>query len=178
MDAVVKKIISFFGTVLATFIYAPQICAQEADPQRPATVQQLIVCKALADSGARLSCYDAAVQTLERAESEGEIVIVERERVLQARRALFGFTLPAFIGLTSGEIQELDEVETTLDDASYVRGVGWTFHLADGSTWRQIDTTALQFRVTAGLPVKIRRAAMGSFLLKVANNPAVRAKRQ
>jgi hypothetical protein len=173
-----KKIVSLFSAILATSIYAPQICAQESNSQRPATVQQLMECTALADSGVRLTCYDTAVQTLERAESEGEIVIVERERVLQTRRALFGFTLPAFIGLTSGETQELDEVETTLDDASYVRDVGWTFHLADGSTWRQIDTTTLQFRVAAGLPVKIRRAAMGSFLLKVANNPAIRAKRQ
>lgn len=126
-----------------------------------------------------MTCYDAAVESLGVAERDGDIAFVERERVLEARRALFGFSLPTFPApLAGGETAQLEEIETTLARASYVTGAGWTFHLADGSIWRQIDTFPLQFRPAEGLPVRVRRAAMGSYLLKVADNPAVRAKRQ
>lgn len=141
-------------------------------------MQRLFECKQIAERGARVDCYDAAVESLGAAESQGAIVVLERERVLEARRAVFGFSLPAFPSLLGGEVEALDEVETTLERATHAAGSGWTFYLADGSIWRQIDTTPLQFRSRAGLPIRIRRAAMGSYLLKVADYPAVRAKRQ
>lgn len=141
-------------------------------------MQRLFECKQIAERDARVDCYDAAMESLGVAERKGDIVVVERERVLEARRAVFGFSLPTFPGLPGGEAEALNEIETTLDRAAYVAGSGWTFHLADGSTWRQIDTTPLQFRAQTGLPIRIRRAAMGSYLLKVSDYPAVRAKRQ
>lgn len=141
-------------------------------------MQRLFECKLITERDARVDCYDAAMESFGAAERQGSIVVVERERVLEARRAVFGFSLPIFPGLPGGEAEALNEVETTLDRATYMAGSGWTFHLADGSTWRQIDTTPLQFRARSGLPIKVRRAAMGSYFLKVADYPAVRAKRQ
>jgi hypothetical protein len=70
----------------------------------------------------------------------------------------------------------LETVETTLVSAN--QSDGWVFRLADGSVWRQVDTTALNFRPREGMPVRIRRAAVGSYMLKVGDSPAVRARRQ
>ena len=178
MNAVHGKIFAISCVFLATSMHADRSYAKGAQTAKAPELQRLFECKTITESAARLACYDVAAETLELAERQGEIVVVERERVLESRRALFGFTLPDVSSLLGGDADRLDEVETTLERASYVPGAGWTFHLADGSIWRQIDTTSLQFRATAGLPIKIRRGAMGTYFLKVSNNPAVRAKRQ
>lgn len=179
MNVVHGRITVAFCAILVIFIHTDRSHAQTTSPTRPAAMQRLYECKSVVEIAARATCYDDAVESLGVAERQGEIVVVERERVLEARRALFGFTLPAFPAvLGGGETEQLEEVETTLTRASYVNGAGWTFHLSDGSTWRQIDAFPLQFRPAEGMPIRVRRAAMGSFFLKVANNPAVRAKRQ
>ena len=179
MNAVHAKIAFAACGFLAIFVHVGRSHAERATPPRPATIQQLFECRSISPSLERVTCYDAAMESLGAAERDGEIAFVERERVLEARRALFGFTLPTFPALlTGGETEPLNEIETTLARASYVNGSGWTFHLADGSIWRQIDPFPLQFRPAEGMPVRVRRAAMGSYLLKVADNPAVRAKRQ
>lgn len=155
---------------------APSLAQTPAAP-RAAEMQRLFDCSSLTDGVPRLACYDAAVASLNQAEQQGGIVVVERERLLEARRALFGFSLPSLPSVL-GDVGQLDEVETTLERASYNPSAGWTFHLADGSVWRQIDSTALHFQPNAGLRIRLRRGAMGSYFLKVADNPAVRAKRQ
>lgn len=178
MNVVHGKIFAVFCAFSAISLHATPSRASETPSPRAAEMQRLFECKLIAERDARVDCYDAAVESLRTAERQGEIVVVERERVLEARRAVFGFSLPAFPSLLGGEADTLNEVETTLQRATYVAGPGWTFYLADGSIWRQIDATPLQFRATEGLPIRIRRAAMGSYFLKVADNPAVRAKRQ
>lgn len=178
MNAVHRTILtSFFALSVILFQIDPSY-AGEPPAQRAAEMQRLFACRIMTENAARLACYDAAAESLDVAERQGEIVVVERERVLEARRALFGFSLPGLPSLLNGQTEQLDQVETTLERATYVPNSGWTFYLADGSIWRQIDSTSLQFRATAGLPVRIRRAAMGSYFLKVSDNPAVRAKRQ
>jgi len=178
MNAVTGKIFALIWAMGATSILAAPCYASQASSSQAQPVQRLFECRALAEGTARLACYDSATASLERAEQQGEIVVVERQRVLESRRALFGFTLPDVSTLLGSETDQLNEVETTLERASYTPGAGWTFYLADGSVWRQIDSTPLQFRARDGLPIKIRRASMGTYFLKVSDNPAVRAKRQ
>lgn len=178
MDAVHGRNAAVFCIIMAISLHGNRSYAKDDAAPRAQAMQRLFECRAITESAPRLACYDAATESLSAAERQGEIVVVERERVLASRRALFGFTLPDVSSLLGAEADRLDEVQTTLDRASYTPGAGWTFHLADGSVWRQIDTTPLQFRATPGLPIKIRRAAMGTYFLKVADNPAVRAKRQ
>ena len=179
MNIVPRRNILAFCAIFGIFIHADRSYAQATTEPRPAAVARLYECQSVVESDARAHCYDQAVESLKVAEREGTVVIVERERILEARRALFGFTLPAFPSLMGGgATEQMDAIETTLNRASFVNGAGWTFQLSDGSTWRQIDDFPLQFRPVEGMPVRVRRAAMGSYFLKVANNPAVRAKRQ
>ena len=127
-----------------------------------------MACSAVTPDLDRLACFDRATARLKAAEQSGAVIIMPRARVEETRRALFGFAVP------SGPA--LDAVETTLISAS--QSDGWVFRLADGSVWRQVDTTALNFRPREGMPVRIRRAAVGSYMLKVGDSPAVRARRQ
>lgn len=178
MNVVHGRISTAFFVIFAISMHTNSSYANDTISPRAQKMQQLFECRALSESEARLACFDTAAESLVLAEREGEIVVVERARVLESRRALFGFTLPDVSSLLGGQTEQLDEVETTLERASFVTGAGWTFYLADGSVWRQTDTLSLQFRAVSGLPIRIRRGAMGTYFLKVANNPAVRAKRQ
>lgn len=146
---------------------------------RPDVLEQLMQCRSLPDGDGRLACYDAAADALASAEEAGEVVMIGREQVRLARRQLFGFSAPALSGLleTDGEIEQMDSVESTLVRASTSQGV-WTFTLADGSEWRQIDRGRILFDNRAGQTVRIRRAAFGSFLLVVDGSRAVRVRRQ
>lgn len=137
--------------------------------------QSLIACTDVGTDMERLACFDRESARLRAAAQNGEIIIMPRARVEQTRRALFGFTTPNIPDMMSGG-SALESVETVLVSAN--RNDGWTFHLADGSVWRQVDTTALNFRPREGMPVRIRRAAVGSYMLKVGDSPAVRARRQ
>ncbi|WP_262422463.1 hypothetical protein [Brevundimonas denitrificans] len=94
--------------------------AQAQEAPRPELLNRLTDCRAMTDPAARLSCYDTAVEALDAAERQGEVVVVDRAQVRESRRALFGFempSLPAFGRVTAAE-DEVSSVETTLTRAS------------------------------------------------------------
>jgi len=153
--------------------------AQTRPSERPELLSRLIGCRAVADGAARLACYDSATQALDSAEREGQVVVVDRAQVTAARRQLFGFQLPTITLFEQGEtVEPIDAIETTLTRAALVGEGRWLFTLADGTVWRQIDSERVTFRNQAGEPVRVRRAAMGSYLLTAGRSRAVRVRRQ
>lgn len=157
------------------------VLAQQAPAQaRPELLSRLIDCRAIADASARLACYDAGAAALDSAEKQGDVVVIDREQVGVARRQLFGFALPSMPDLFQrGEQPDtLDAIETSLTRAGQYAEGKWTFTLADGSIWRQIDSEPVRFRNREGQAVRVRRAALGSFLLTVDGSRAVRVRRQ
>jgi len=148
--------------------------------ERPETLTRLLDCRAVADSSARLACYDAAAGALDMAERQGEVVVIDRAGVAETRRQLFGFempTLPRLFG-PADAIAEIDSIETTLQSAALVGEGRWVFRLQDGGVWRQIDSERVRFQNRPGQPVRVRKAALGSFLLTVGDSRAVRVRRQ
>lgn len=145
--------------------------------ERPEALTRLVACRSVADTGARLACYDVAAAALDSAEEQGEVVVLDRTAVNQTRQQLFGFSsvLPS---LFRGAPSEINAVESTLQGASRNSEGRWVFTLADGAAWRQVDYESVQFANRPGQPVRVRKAAMGSFLLTVGNSRAVRVRRQ
>lgn len=170
----------FAGLLAAGTLVANAASAQQASaPERPELLSRLVACRSVTAADARLACYDAATGALDSAERQGEVVVVDRAQVSAARRQLFGFELPSITLFDSGPTPErIDSVETTLARASSAGDGKWTFVLADGGTWRQIDSDRVSFRNTAGQPVRVRRATLGSYLLTVGDSRAVRVRRQ
>lgn len=171
---------------LATAFGMMFLCAGSAAAQqgpaanRPELLTRLVDCRAVAEATARLACYDAAAGALDSAERQGEVVVVDRAQVSAARRQLFGFDIPAMPGLfdRGARPERVEAIETSLVRATPVGEGRWVFTLADGSVWRQIDSEPVRFQNRAGQPVRVRRAALGSFLLTVGRSRAVRVRRQ
>jgi hypothetical protein len=170
-------------TSVAGAAYAQQApvqgAVQGAAQQRPELLSRLVACRAVTATDARLACYDAAAAALDAAEQQGQVVVVDRAQVTAARRQLFGFDLPSVSLFDSGpNPEQVDSVETTLVRAVQGGDNRWTFVLADGGSWRQVDTARVSFHNEAGEPVRIRRASLGSYLMTVGRSGGVRVRRQ
>ena len=147
--------------------------------QRASVLDDLSRCRAIADGTQRLACYDTAAGAIDHAERTGDVVVLDRTQVRETRRRLFGLDLDSVNIFNRGERPErVDSIESTLARASGGdRGQPWMFELADGSVWRQIDGERLRTNPRPGVPVSIRRAAVGSYLMNVNGARALRVRR-
>lgn len=175
------SLLSGLTAILLTVSPAGQTAA--APQQRPEMLERLAACRTVADSAARLACYDGAAAALDNAQRQGELVVIDRAAVNETRRELFGFDLPTLPRLFSngggaGEAAELSSIETTLESASRNGEGRWVFRLADGGVWRQIDSEPVRFTNRPGQEVRVRKASLGSFLMTVGGSRAVRVRRQ
>jgi hypothetical protein len=173
------RFISLVATIGAIAAAPPALAQTSAQGARPEALDRLVACRQIAASEARLACFDGAVAQFDTAQQQGDVVVVDRAQVREARRQLFGFQLPSVTLFDQGEKPEtLEAIETTLVRGSQSGDNRWTFTLADESVWRQVDSERVTFRNREGEPVRIRRAALGSFLMTVGNSRAVRVRRQ
>lgn len=168
-------------TVAPLLIAAPAVAQQKApDPgqERPATLRDLVQCRAIGPAEARLACFDAAAARLDDAEKTGEVVVLDRSQVRTAKREAFGFSIPSFDLFDRDERQraeEVDSIESTI--ASAYRGQrGWVVTLANRQVWSQTDNRRI-LRAKPGDKVEIRRGLVGSFFMRLGDQPGVRAER-
>jgi hypothetical protein len=155
--------------------------AADTKEARPAIFQKLVDCRAQQDAALRLACYDAQVAALDDAETKKELVVVDKAQMKQARKSLFGFSLPK-ISLFGGGDNDQDEedlkiLETTVSSARQMNDGNWRVQLADGVYWRQMEAKDI-FPPKAGDKINIRRASMGSYLASINGRSAFRIKRE
>ena len=182
MRSTVFRRISLAATVIASFGFAEPSIAMQAseDWRQPEILARLVACRGVPEAAARLSCYDDATADLSTAAERGDVVVIDRDQAAVAGRQLFGFDVPSLGTLfaqRAGDVP-IDAIETTLVGARRPEGTRWVFDLADGSRWGQIDSAPVRFQNRQGRPVRVRRAALGSYLLVVDGSRAVRVRRQ
>ena len=152
--------------------------AQPKGEARSAMLQKLVDCRKVTDEAARLACYDQATAALDQAEAKGDIVVVDREQARKVRRQAFGFSMPSITLFERGETQEDLENVSGVVAVARVNGAGkWVIQLEDGAVWAQVDSHEFHKTPKAGMKVKIRQAALGSFLMSIDNGGAFRARR-
>ena len=166
--------------IIAMVPGAGSAAAQDASatPISP-RVALLTQCQSMGDATERLACFDLAARAIHAAVQAGELVVIDRAQAEEASRQNFGSsvsTVDRLIPPRDG--QRIDAIESTLVRASQIADGRWVFVLADGSVWNQIDTDRARIRPTAGTPVRVRRALLGSFLLTVGDSAAFRVRRQ
>jgi len=152
--------------------------AGAAEPAHPA-LSGLNKCAEVADVGPRAACYDAALAALSQAVQSGEVVIVQRKEAQAAQQSVFGLNLPALtiFDRSGKDSAPLASVVGEAKQVYHDHAGKWTVVLTDGAVWRQIDDEPILRAPRAGSQIEIRKAALGSFFMKVDGQRAVRAKR-
>jgi len=143
----------------------------------PQSMQQLLNCRSIQDSAQRLACFDRETAAVDQAINKREMVLIDKQRVTQTKRALFGFSIPDFGGLFGGGDDEVKEISSSVVSASKMGYLGWTIKLADGSTWAQTDDAQLGLEPRKGDKVVVHRGSFGAFFLRVAGQPGFKVKR-
>jgi hypothetical protein len=165
-----------------TAVVILQSCAVAAatEPQNskplPSVFEELINCRNITEPSARLACYDQKSNALDEAQRNEQLIVTDVETMKEARRGLFGFNLPKLKIFGTKSEDEVQEINTKIASA-YVRGGKWLVVLDDGAKWQQSDSEELRRAPVAGMPIKIKKAAMGSFFVNVDGQRAVRMKR-
>ena len=144
--------------------------------ERPALFADLVNCRDIVEAEERLACYDSKVAALDEAQQKEEIIVTDKAAVKEARRGLFGFNLPKIKIFGGGDENEVSEIEGTIKSVSRRNG-NWLITLEDGARWQQISTGRLALPPKAGMPVRIKKAALGSFLVNIRGQRAIRMKR-
>lgn len=159
--------------------------AQTPPPVKPIpqSIARVFDCSATAAAAERLACYDREVAALQTATRSGEIAVYDREDVRKTRRTLFGIALPElniFGGGDKGEAdetQELSQIESTIRAIRQDANGRYVVTLEDGARWAQIDNKELSAYPRVGQAIRIRRAALGSYLANIGSNTAIRVRR-
>ncbi len=149
---------------------------KEAELARPKLFDDVVACREITDEKTRLACYDQKVAALDEAQKKEEIILTDKAAVKEAKRGLFGFSIPK-LKIFGSDDEGVSEIETTIASASLPNGGKLTITLEDGARWLQIDTQAVFRAPKAGTKVRIRKAAMGSYFVNIDGARAIRMKR-
>ena len=170
------------ATVAAVACLAlPAAAAAAPKPDKAAQaaiLKALADCRAITDSADRLACFDKTSADLVQAESSGAVVVIDRQQIREARRQAFGFDLAALNffnrGLTTEEADSLRDEVSAADQRADGR---WVLTLKSGAVWREVETDPPNRDPHPGSQVLIKRAALGSFVMKVDGQVAMKVKR-
>lgn len=142
----------------------------------PKIFQDVVQCRAITDAAERLACFDRSVGALAAAQASKDLYVADKEAMREARRGLFGFSLPKMRIFGDEDMEkDVDSIETTIV-AAVPGAKGYIFTLKDGARWMQTDGAYMD-KPKAGAKIRIRRAALGSFFGTIEGNPGVRVER-
>lgn len=171
----VQRSIPFF--CLAPALALPAAAAAQPRPNAPPEIfVRVTACQAVTEASERLACFDREVAALAAAQTAQQVVIVDQEQIRQTRRGLFGLRLPN-IGRMFSHEEGPSEITGKLASVA-TNGMGrWVFTLDDGSVWQASESRDLAREPRPGMDVRIRQAALGSYMINVAEQRAIRVAR-
>lgn len=175
-----RPAVPIIGVFLTLVMGSSAVAAKKpGEPARAAVVQAVSDCRKLTDDAFRLACYDKAAASFDQAEQQGQVVVIDRDQVKTVRRQAFGLSLPAFTIFNKGPKEDhVDNIVMTVESSQEQQDGKWVWTSAEGVTWAQIDSEFVSNPPHKGSTVKIRAAAMGSFLCNIDNQRAVRCERR
>lgn len=157
----------------------PAIAAKKGPPPpAPQAITRVVACSTIANPEQRLACFDKEVAAMNQAQRTGDLVAMDRQQVRKTRRSLFGLSLPDLGMFSDSENDDgPSEIVTTIKAARQDSHGAWMIDLVEGGRWVQIDTRPFVIDPAPGQPIRIRRAALGSYLANVNKQVAVRVRR-
>lgn len=168
---------TIISAVLIGTVMTSALARDKDEPQpAPKVFQDVVDCKKIAEPDKRLACYDANVAKLETAQQSNELRVVDKAQIKEAKRGLFGLSLPSIKIFGGGDDDEVTTITSKVTSVS--RGEdGWIVEIEDGALWMQTDGVPLGRSPKVGDAIEIKKAALGSYKAKVANGVSFKAKR-
>lgn len=144
-------------------------------------VAALRQCQQEADRDRKLACYDRVAGAFIAAVEGGDVRLVDRQEREKTRRGLFGFSLGNLFGGDGKEDDEPAELESLTSTITAVRQIDrktYQIRIADGNALWQINEAPSRFIMPrVGEKVEFKRAALGSYFVRVGNQIGVKGKR-
>lgn len=171
----IRPVLALTGLCLIVAAAPVRAADKDVDGPPPAVFQAVLDCKAQTEPAARLACYDKAVGALDAARSANDLVVTDRATVREAKRGLFGLSLPSLKLFGDGKDEEVTEIEGPIASVRAAADGMPVFTLADGARWKQTD--GRNTFAKAGSTIRIRKAALGSFMANIDGQAGVRVSR-
>lgn len=166
-------------TIACILLAAAPANGQKASVEQPQVLNDLAACQRIAADTERLACFDRKVAQLSKQVAVRDVVVIDREDIRKTRRSLFGFSipdLPFFKKDRNGsEEEEVSEITAKVQSASGDAYGKYTVRLQDGAVWR--TTEPVKKAPRAGGEVTLKKAALGSYMMRVGTARGVRAMR-
>jgi len=161
--------------VLGLVVAVPASAQKMPKTATPKLFEDVVQCRSIADSAQRLACYDRGVAALDTAQKTNELYVADKEAMKEARRGLFGFSMPKLKIFGDEDLGDLDELETTITAVSSGQR-GYVFTLADGARWMQTDKKYMD-KPKVGAKIRVSKAALGSYMASINGKPGFRVER-
>ncbi len=170
----ILAIIALGGAAIAV----PAAAQGKPDEARPQVLTQLYDCGRIVDAAQRLACFDARVAELRSAEEARTIAFADRSKLKDKRRGLFGLSLADLNPFNDrdSEAEEIKQIDSTIGSAGQA-GYKWTFTLADGARWVQIDSRTVVRHPVPGMKVTIKKGVIGNYAASFDGQPAIKVRR-
>ena len=161
--------------VLGLMAAVPASAQKMPKTATPKLFEDVVQCRSIQDSAARLACYDRNVAALDTAQKSNELYVADKAAMKEARKGLFGFSLPRMKIFGDEDLGDLDELETTVAGVSS-GSRGFIITLPDGARWAQTDKRYMD-KPKIGAKLKIKKAALGSYMASINGKPGFRVER-
>jgi hypothetical protein len=149
-------------------------------PKTSPLVSALEACRAIADPTERLACYDKQAGALLDATQKGDVAVVDKSEVRQARKSLFGFSVPKIPFFSGDDTADAvsDTLESTIKSANGIGYGKYRIVIAEGdAVWETTETYSTMRDPRAGDKITIKRGPLGSYMLRIGSNRGVKGRR-
>lgn len=149
-------------------------------PKTSPLVGALQACRAMADSTERLACYDKEAGALLDATQKGDVAVVDKSEVRQARKSLFGFSVPKIPFFSGDDTADAvsDTLESTIKSANGIGYGKFRMTISEGdAVWETTESYSTMREPRAGDKIVIKRGPLGSYMLRIGSNRGVKGRR-
>jgi hypothetical protein len=147
-------------------------------PAESSALKTMLDCRKLDTKDARADCYDAAVDNLNKAQTEGRVVVIDQEKLKTVRKQAFGFNLPSLSGLAKGLREDpINVVTLKVTEAHEESQDRWVIETAEQAVWRQTQSSGFPLTPHAGSALVVKPGFLGSFFCQIDKQAAFRCKR-
>jgi hypothetical protein len=170
-----KKLLPFIALAAVSGV----VLAKDPPKQSP-LVTALEACRGITDPAQRLACYDKEAGALLTATQTGNVAVVDKTEVRQARKSLFGFSVPKIPFFSGDDTADAvsDTLESTIKTANGIGYGKYRMVIAEGNAvWETTEGYATMREPQAGQKIVIKRGTLGSYILRIGSNRGVKGKR-